>query len=695
MDEEIKRLEELVKQGDADAMYELGHYYLYGQKGLLENYEKAKELFEEAVNLGDARAMNILGYIYEHEFGVPQDYEKAKELYEKAANLGDTSAMNKLGYMYEHGEGVPQDYEKAKELYEKAENLRNAREINNLGYMYQHGEGVSQDYGKAKELFEKAANLGNTSAMYNLGYMYENGEGVPKDYSKAKELYEKAATKGNKVAQEKLSKIKASIEEARKNNNDKISYYKDKSIEELEELVKQNDDKAMNELGRRYSDGEGVEKNLEKAKSLFQKSSQLNNPDAMTNLGQIYLTMEIKSIDDLLKNKQNYIEARKLFEQSKIIYEKLYEQSQKEGYLNYIKHVKTKLSELYLTLETIDTIESSDKKDKEVLQNDVIAKPKVNEEVEKLKSLVKDLNSKYISREQTVRMLANNIYHGRRVIKEIKDSKTVRDNISTILLISSTGGGKTAIVSDLAKEFNVPFTSVSLSAGYTQAGYKGLDLQSIFTKLINVANGDVEKAQEGIIILDEFDKIRTKEDSHDEEFKRALQQELLSYLEGREVQLDTKGGPTTFNTSKLTFILAGAFQDITEYDMNYTDEDIKDAISKGYESELLGRIGIYHYMPKYTKEDYISILNNSKISPLSNFIVSCSIHGKNVVTSPYSPFIESVAEEAVKLDKGVRGLNSIFANILNWYLDDLIYGENDISLMESYETIKKKKGRGK
>ena len=292
-------------------------------------------------------------------------------------------------------------------------------------------------------------------------------------------------------------------------------------------------------------------------------------------------------------------------------------------------------------------------------------------------------------------MLANNIYHGRKIMKSVKDSKTIRDNISTILLISSTGGGKTAIISDLAKEFDVPFTSVSLSAGYTQAGYKGLDLQDIFKKLINAADGDVEKAQEGIIILDEFDKIRTKEDAHDEEFKRALQQELLSYLEGREVQLDTKGGPNTFNTSKLTFILAGAFQDITEYDMNYSDEDIKDAISKGYESELLGRIGIYHYMRKYTKEEYINILNDSKISPLTNFIVSCSIHGKNVITSPYSPFIESVAEEAVKLDKGVRGLNSIFANILNWYLDDLIYGESDIYLMESYETIKKKKGRGK
>ena len=659
MDDKIKRLEELVKQGDADAMTRLGFMYDSGQ-------------------------------------GVPQNFEKAKELYEQAANLGNAGAMNNLGTMYYFGQGVPRDYSKAKEWFEQSAILGNDVAMNNLGTMYYFGQGVSQDYSKTKEWFEQSANLGNAGAMKNLGIMYEYGEGVSQDFEKAKKWYEKALKEGLKDAKESLDRINKKIDEEQKNNNDEISYYKDKSIEELEELVKQNDDKAMNELGRRYSEGEGVEKNLEKAKSLFQKSSQLNNPDALTNLGSIYLTVEIKSIDDLLKNKKNYLEAKKLFEQAKIIYEKLYEQSQKEDYLNYIKHVKAKLSKLYLILESIDTLESSDKTEKEELPKDVISKPKVNEDVERLKSLVSDLSSKYISREQTVRMLANNIYHGRKVIKEIKDSKTVRDNISTILLISSTGGGKTAIISDLAKEFDVPFTSASLSAGYTQAGYKGLDLQDIFKKLINAADGDVSKAEEGIIILDEFDKIRTKEDAHDEEFKRALQQELLSYLEGREVQLDTKSGPPiTFNTSKLIFILAGAFQDITEYDMNYSDEDIKEAISKGYESELLGRIGIYHYMPKYTKEDYISILNNSKISPLTNFMVSCSIHGKNVITSPYSPFIESVAEEAVKLDKGVRGLNSIFANILNWYLDDLIYGENDISLMESYEDIRKKKGRGK
>ena len=649
MDDEIKRLEELVKQGDAIAMGKLGNMYYFGR-------------------------------------GVSQNYSKAKEWYEKAANLGVADAMNNLGAMYETGLGGSQDFSKAQELYEKAANLGSAYAMVNLGIMYRFGRGVSKNYSKAKEWLEKAAILGNGIAMDNLGIMYEYGEGVLQDYEEAKKWYEKAHKEGVEDVDKSLDRINKKIEEERKNNNDKINY-EDKSIEELEELVKQNDDKAMHELGIRYCDGKGVKKDIKKSIELLEQAANLGNTTAMIYLGTMYFLGK-----DVAKD---YKKSRQLFSNAKVKYEKLYQQNKDKYYLGNIEYVETFIKLIDENSNVVDIIEPSDKTDKEELPKDVISKPKVNEDVERLKSLVSDLSNKYVSREQTVRMLANNIYHGRRVINEIKDNKIVRDNISTILLISSTGGGKTAIISDLAKEFDVPYTSVSLSAGYTQAGYKGLDLQDIFKKLINAAYGDVEKAQEGIIILDEFDKIRAKEDSHDEEFKRALQQELLSYLEEREVQLDTKGETTTFNTAKLTFILAGAFQDITEYDMNYSEEEIKEAISKGYESELLGRIGIYHYMRKYTKEDYINILNDSKISPLTNFIVSCSIHGKNVITSPYSSFIESVAEEAVKLDKGVRGLNNIFGNILNWYLDDLIYGEDDISLMEPYETIKKKKGRGK
>ena len=515
-------------------------------------------------------------------------------------------------------------------------------ELKDDNTMYRFGNEyyIEKDYIKARKVFEEAAKLGNSSAINDLGYMYLEGLGMEKDYDKARKLFEEA--------------------------------------------VKLEDSAAMNNLGYMYREGLGVEKDYDKVRKLFEEAVKLGDSAAMYNLAKMY--------QEGLGVSKDYNKAKELYEQA---------------YQNGVPKAKDKLDEIIKLLEFTfkdekeTKIQEENKKAKgnyfddymNVVRNN--QQSKANLDVEKLKELIGNLCSKYVSREQTIKMLANNIYHARKVIESIADEKIVRHNLNTILLISSTGGGKTAIVIDLAKNFDVPFVSVPISSGYTQAGYKGLELNSIFANLINAANGDLSKAEKGIILLDEFDKIRIlNENDHDNQFKKALQHELLSYLEGRKVQIINGDRQYTFDTSKVTFILSGAFQDITQDEKYYAEEEIKEKISEGYEAELLGRINVCHYMPKYTKEDYINILNNSKIGALNNFITSCSIYGKSVITSPYSAFVESVAEEAVRLDKGVRGLNNIFSNILNWHLDDLIYGEGDIVLMESFETIKRKKGKG-
>ena len=615
------------------------------------------EQLEEQVRQGNATAMCDLARMYEDGRKITQNYAKAKELYEKAVELGSSGAMYNLAMMYEKGQGVSQDYDKARKLYERAVELGNSHAMHNLAWLYEKGQGVSQDYKKAKELYEKAVELGNKSAMNNLAWMYEKGQGVSQDYAKAIELYKKALQLGSSG--------------------------------------------AMNNLAWMYVKGQGVSQDYKKAKELYEKAVELNNLNAMFNLALMY--------EKGLGVPQDYIMAIKLYEKAAdsgdsfsmynlaIMYEdgkgvsqdykraiELYEMAANLG-MSKAKE-KIKILEEKINANIVPETDT-----KELIKE--TPKVKLNPEIENLRSLNKELSDKYIARSKTVRMLLNSFYHNSKVKEATTDKKKIRDNISTILLISSTGGGKTAIVSDLAKEFGVPFQSSPLSM-YTPNGYKGVNLQDIFLELIKKADGDVKKAEEGIVLLDEFDKIRISEDVEDKQFPKALQRELLSYLDGREVQLDKKISTITFDTSKVTFIFAGAFQDITEYSNDLSTDEIKNLISIGYETELLGRIGVYHYMPKYTKEDYINILNNSTISPLSNFVFSCSLYSKNVITSPYSPFIESVAEEAVYLGEGVRGLNSIFQNILNWYLDDLIYGDSNIVLLESYQDIKKKKGRG-
>jgi energy-coupling factor transporter ATP-binding protein EcfA2 len=110
---------------------------------------------------GNTSSVTSLGWFYENGYGVAQDYVRARELYEEAADKGEALAMNNLGGLYENGWGVARSYAKARELYEKAAGKGDARAVNNLGRLYENGWGVAQDYMKARELYEKAAGTGN------------------------------------------------------------------------------------------------------------------------------------------------------------------------------------------------------------------------------------------------------------------------------------------------------------------------------------------------------------------------------------------------------------------------------------------------------------------------------------------------------------------------------------------------------
>ncbi len=639
MDEKIDELEMQAESGNVDAMLNLARE-LYR----MEKYEEARKWYRMAAKLGYKDGDPIEMFMIGRAFYDKQDYEMAKLWFEKAARLGHTGAMLYLGFLYNN---VEHNYQEAKKWFEKAAELGDSDAMFNLGFLYYRGNGAVLDFQIAKKWFEKAAELGNTDAILYLGLLYLNGNGVEEDKLKAKEWLEKAAELGDKSATLLLEKMKDEEEPQ-------------SIIESYEKAAASGDSDAMCKLGEKYYYGKDVEQDDLKAKAWFEKAAELGNARAMNFLGLIY--------EFGRGVKKDYQKAIECFE---------------------------KAAELGDKRATLLLEKMKDEDDKSIKNEEVSAISNVNDGVKKLKNIVEDLSGKFIARGETVRMLANNIYHGRRVIETFEDGRTIRKNITTPLIISSTGGGKTAIVSDLAKKFELPYVSVSLS-GFTQAGYKGLDLQNIFIDLIKKANGKVEAAEKGIVILDEFDKIRIDDDDSHRGFNMELQDELLSYLEGREVYLETKPGSTIkFDTSRVTFILCGAFQEITGSYANYSLEEMKTRISYGYKSELFARIGTVHYMPKYTKSDYFNILNNSSISPLKNFVLTCSIYGKSVITSPYSPFIESVAEEAVVLDQGVRGLENIFSNIRDWYLEDLIYGNSDIYLMASYEEIKKDKGKGR
>ncbi len=197
------KAEKAIEEGNPKAMNNLGWMYKHGQ-GVAQNYKKAKELYEKAVEKGHRKAMNNLAFMYQNGQGMAQNYKKAKELYEKAVEKGYRTAMNNLGVMYQNGQGVAQNYKKAKELYEKAVEKGYPMAMNNLGYLYKNGLGVAQNYQKAKELFQKAVEKGKRRSMYHLGVMYQNGQGVPKDIARACHFFGRANAAGDQDAGHQL-----------------------------------------------------------------------------------------------------------------------------------------------------------------------------------------------------------------------------------------------------------------------------------------------------------------------------------------------------------------------------------------------------------------------------------------------------------------------------------------------------------
>jgi TPR repeat protein len=161
---------------------------------------KVFALFRTGAEHGDATSMANLGTIYLDGVGVAQDYAKAREWLEKAVDKGNMRAMGKLAVLYD----MTDDYAKAREWAEKAADKGDTSAMIYLAVVYQGGRGVAQDDAKAREWYEKAADKGNASAMMLLGLLYEHREG---DYAKAREWYEKAADKGYAEAKANLEKL--------------------------------------------------------------------------------------------------------------------------------------------------------------------------------------------------------------------------------------------------------------------------------------------------------------------------------------------------------------------------------------------------------------------------------------------------------------------------------------------------------
>ncbi len=246
-----------------------------------------------------------------------------------------------------------------------------------------------------------------------------------------------------------------------------------------------------------------------------------------------------------------------------------------------------------------------------------------------------------------------------------------------IFLIASTGVGKTAIFEALARLFKLPFKRDSINS-YTASGYVGRSVDDLVTGLITSAHGNINKAQFGILGLDEFDKLAR--DNQGIGYGSKVQEELLTLIEGdvRDIQTDMFGGTLKFNTEYLFIILMGACQDLNQVIEARTKSARKvgfsataaaisheitreDLLAYGFEEQVLARIPNIIRLNDLTKDTLLEIIK-SEMGYVS--LIKKSYSKSGIEINMTDKFMDNLATEALNLKIGARGIRQLFERIV-------------------------------
>ena len=308
-----------------------------------------------------------------------------------------------------------------------------------------------------------------------------------------------------------------------------------------------------------------------------------------------------------------------------------------------------------------------------------------------------ELDEYVVGQEYAKKVISVAVYnHYKRVANELPNGVELEK--SNMLMVGPTGSGKTYLVKTLAKLLNVPL-AITDATSLTEAGYIGDDVESVLSKLLAAADNDVEKAEKGIIFIDEIDKIAKKRNTHSRDVSgESVQQGLLKLLEGSEVEVPVGATNknamvpmTTINTKDILFICGGAFPDLENIvkkrltqtasmgfgaqlkDQYDNDENllskvtVEDLREYGMIPEFLGRLPVIFSLSALDKAHMMQVLKEPKNAILKQYKQLLSMDEVDLIFDEGA--IEVIAEKALEKKTGARALRAI----LEEFMLDIMY----------------------